>query len=104
MSNALRLETDVERVRALARAHPECIELVSVPAGASQALVADLRYPTARSRSYPSEIENRIRLRVTLPARYPFLPPVARVETPVYQPIVFPSGLVCLGSRWLPSE
>lgn len=104
MSNALRLETDVERVRALAGAHPERIELVSVPAGASQALVADLRYPTARSRSYPSEIENRIRLRVTLPARYPFLPPVASVETPVYHPNVFPSGLVCLGTRWLPSE
>ena len=104
MSNALRLETDVERVRALARAHAGRIELVSVPAGASQALVADLRYPTARSRAYPAEVETRIRLRVALPSRYPFVPPVASVETPVYHPNVFPSGLVCLGTKWLPSE
>ncbi|HSQ70521.1 MAG TPA: ubiquitin-conjugating enzyme E2 [Steroidobacteraceae bacterium] len=104
MSNALRLETDVERVRALARAHPERIGLLSVPAGASQALVVELRYPTARNRSYPAEIATCIRLRVTLPSRYPFLPPVASIETPVYHPNVFPSGLVCLGTRWLPSE
>jgi hypothetical protein len=104
MSNTLRLETDVERVRALARAHAGRIELVSVPAGASQALVADLRYPTARSRAYPAEVETRIRLRVALPSRYPFVPPVASVETPVYHPNVFPSGLVCLGTKWLPSE
>ena len=104
MSNTLRLETDVERVSALARAHAGRIELVSVPAGASQALVADLRYPTARSRAYPAEVETRIRLRVALPSRYPFVPPVASVETPVYHPNVFPSGLVCLGTKWLPSE
>ena len=104
MSNTLRLETDVERLRALARAHAGRIELVSVPAGASQALVADLRYPTARSRAYPAEVETRIRLRVALPSRYPFVPPVASVETPVYHPNVFPSGLVCLGTKWLPSE
>lgn len=104
MSNALRVETDMERVRELARAHPGRIELVSLPAGASQVLLADLRYPTARSRSYPAEIETRIRLRVMLPSRYPFLPPVASIETPVYHPNVFPSGLVCLGTKWLPSE
>ena len=41
---------------------------------------------------------------VALPERYPFVAPVATVRTPIYHPNVYPSGIICLGTRWIAAQ
>ena len=76
--------------------------LVGTPAPGR--FVLELGYATSGSRAYPAAREARTRLVIDLPARYPFQPPIATVTTPIFHPNVHPSGLVCLGAKWLPSE
>lgn len=99
-----RREADIERVRALAAGSGGRIGIVTVPAPGSPRFVLDLDYATAGSRRYPDERQPRSRLAIDLAPRHPFEPPVARVLTPIFHPNVFASGVVCQGSKWLPSE
>lgn len=59
---------------------------------------------TAGTASYPRNVQRGVGVRVSLPGRYPFEPPLAEVLTPIYHPNVFAGGRVCLGNRWMPSE
>ncbi len=104
MIDRLRLDADLGRLRSFAESEHGRLSVLSAPDAARPVLLAELRYPTAGSPRYPTETQTLSRLRVTLPARYPFQPPTASVETRVYHPNVFPSGAICLGTRWLPSE
>ena len=63
-----------------------------------------MRYATAGTDRYPAERRDQIRIELSLPARYPFQPPLAAVQTPVWHPNVFVSGTICLGTKWSPSE
>lgn len=101
---ASRREADIERVRALAAASAGRLGIVALPAPGSPRFVLDLDYATAGSRRYPAEKQPRSRVAIELAARHPFEPPVARVLTPIFHPNVFASGIVCQGTKWLPSE
>ncbi len=101
---------DVERVRALALASGGQLELINhpgdrdtgQPVGPLELLV---RLPTAGNEHYPAQVLSSFRLRIELPARYPFEAPVARITGPaIFHPNVFESGVVCVGSKWLASE
>ena len=59
---------------------------------------------TAGSSRYPEVDESEIRLRIDLPARYPFERPVITVESTIFHPNVFPNGTICQGDRWLPGD
>jgi ubiquitin-protein ligase len=59
---------------------------------------------TARSSSYPKEIQNGIMVAIKLPARYPFQEPSAHIETPIFHPNVYTSGMICFGIKWLPTQ
>jgi ubiquitin-protein ligase len=104
MIDRLRLDADLDRLRAMVENEPGRIVVLSAPDVARPVLHVELRYPTAASARYPAEKQPSTRLRVTLPARYPFQPPTASIETRIYHPNVFPSGVICLGTKWLPSE
>ncbi|MBI4754871.1 MAG: hypothetical protein HY778_05475 [Betaproteobacteria bacterium] len=101
---ALRLAADQQRLDALAAASGGRVMVLAAPAAHSPRLEVLLRYPTAAGPDYPVRRSEESRLAVSLGARYPFQPPVATFLTPVFHPNVFPSGVVCLGARWLPSE
>lgn len=104
MSNAIRLQADLQRLRALAAASGEMIMLPGRPTTASGQLDLELRYATARSERYPADVTRQTRVRIALSSRYPFAPPTATVLTPIWHPNVFAAGVICLGTRWLPSE
>jgi ubiquitin-protein ligase len=104
MTNPIRLQADHERLRALAVASAGMIELLEGPTAAAPQAKVELRYAIARSERYPADVTRQTRLRISLPDRYPFQPPVAAVLTPVWHPNVFPSGTICLGTKWLASE
>jgi hypothetical protein len=104
MGSSVRLAADADRLRALAAASGGRIGLVALPAPGSPRFVLDLGFVTAGSSRYPAERRTTTRLVIDLPARYPFMPPAATLATPIFHPNVYPSGLVCLGTKWLPSE
>ncbi|MGP8070587.1 MAG: hypothetical protein ACLP5V_11920 [Candidatus Bathyarchaeia archaeon] len=47
---------------------------------------------------------NSHRVLVKLPANYPIGQPYAEMLTPLFHPHVFPSKVMCIGRKWLPSE
>lgn len=104
MTSALRLSSDVARLATLASSSGGRIVLERLPEPASPSLVLKLLYETAGSKDYPTRRQSPTRLKISLPERYPFQPPVASVQSPIFHPNVYPSGVICLGTKWLPSE
>ncbi|MGH1359183.1 MAG: ubiquitin-conjugating enzyme E2 [Burkholderiaceae bacterium] len=99
-----RREADLIRLRAMAGASAGQLSLTHAdPDG--RRLQFTLRLPTAGTAAYPGTVQPESRFEVSLPARYPFEAPTARMNgTPILHPNVFESGVICVGSRWNPSE
>jgi len=104
MANSVRVSADIDRMRALAAAARGKVELMALPAPGAPRFVLELGYATAASARYPADRRTTTRLVIDLPARYPFMPPAATITTSIFHPNVFPSGLVCLGQKWIASE
>lgn len=104
MTSPIRLQSDLERLQALATSSSGRIVLLSGPSAACPVATVELRYATAGSDRYPVERREQTRIGISLPARYPFQPPSAAVQTPIWHPNVFASGTICLGTRWSPTE
>jgi len=104
MTSPIRLQADHDRLFALAAASAGMIALIEGPTVAAPQAKVELRYAMARSARYPTDVARQTRLVISLPDRYPFQPPTATVVTQVWHPNVFPSGAICLGTRWLASE
>ena len=100
----MRREVDVERVRTLAAASAGRVGVVAVPTPGRARFLLDLAVATVGSPAYPRERRTTSRVAIDLAPRHPFAPPMATVLTPVFHPHVFPSGLVCIGAKWLPGE
>jgi len=99
-----RRHVDVERVRLLAAASGGRIGVVTLPVAGRPRFVLDLGFATAASSRYPEVRQPSSRIAIDLAPRHPFLPPVTTVLTPIFHPHVFASGVVCIGSKWLPGE
>lgn len=99
-----RRNADLARLRTMAGASGGQLEIVEVsPDG--RRLQFRLNLPTAGSAAYPKQVQPHSGFEVSLPARYPFEAPTARMTgTPILHPNVFESGVICVGSRWNPSE
>ena len=104
MTSALRLRADAELLQALAAAAPDRVAFEVLPSEARAEFVAAFTCITAGSSRYPAKQESRVLVHVALPERYPFQAPVATVRTPIFHPNVFPSGVICLGTRWVAAE
>jgi len=102
-SRSVRRQADAERLRALAAASGGRIRVLEDGRNRPQYIV-DLAYVTAGSSGYPLSKQSTSRLTIDVGARYPFQPPVATIVSPIFHPNVFPSGVVCLGAKWLASE
>jgi ubiquitin-protein ligase len=63
-----------------------------------------LAYRTAPSREYPRSVQNKTHLQIELLRRYPIEEPKATIKTPIFHPNVYRSGLICLGTKWLPTH
>ena len=104
MTSPIRLQSDLERLRVMAADSGGRIVLLAGPSAASPYASLELRYATAGSDRYPVERRELTRISLSLPARYPFQPPMAAVQTPIWHPNVFASGTICLGTKWSPTE
>ena len=103
-AHALRREADLARLRELAALSGGRIGLLETPSRAGRPIRLSIRCRTAASDSYPQAAQEGVTLRIDLPSRYPFERPVLTVESRIFHPNVFASGVVCQGEKWLPGE
>ena len=103
-AHALRREADIARLRELALESGGRIELLETPSHAGRPIRLAIRCRTAASEAYPQARQEGVTLRIDLPSRYPFERPVLTVESRIFHPNVFASGVVCQGDKWLPGE
>jgi len=103
-AHALRREADLARLRELALESGGRIELLETPSRAGRPFRLAIRCRTAASERYPQASQDGVTLRIDLPSRYPFERPVLTVESRIFHPNVFASGVVCQGDKWLPGE
>jgi hypothetical protein len=103
-AHALRREADLARLRELALQSGGRVELLETPARAGRPIRLAIRCRTAGSNGYPQAHQDGVTLRIDLPSRYPFERPVLTVESRIFHPNIFASGVVCQGDKWLPGE
>lgn len=103
-TQALRRAADLDRLAALARASGGRVRVLDGPTMVGHPIRLHFDVVTAGGPPYPAQSQRGVTLRIDTPARYPFERPVVTVESPVFHPNVFPSGVVCQGQQWLPSE
>ena len=108
MPNArdLRLQADYEQVRALARRSGGRLTLDSTRGRPPDEYVVTYHCRTIETlRDGKPVYRATSRVRIKLPARYPLpsAPPVCELQTPVFNPHVYPNRVVCMGS-WQTSE
>ena len=103
-AGAERRREDLVRVETLCAASAGRLLLVSRNGNPPTELTLELACRTAGASDYPARAVERTRLHVSFPARYPFQAPVVHVSPVTLHPNVYPSGVVCLGFTWLPTE
>ena len=100
----LRREADIARLQELARQSGGRVELLDASARVGRPIRIALHCRTAASNAYPQSQQDGVTLRVDLPSRYPFERPVLTVESRIFHPNIFASGVICQGDKWLPAE
>jgi hypothetical protein len=103
-AHTLRREADIARLRDLAAQSAGRLELLDTPARSGKPIRLAFRCRTAASSAYPQSHQDGVTLRIDLPSRYPFERPVLTVESRIFHPNVFASGVICQGEKWLAGE
>ena len=103
-AHALRREADLARLRELALQSKGRLSLLDTPARSGRPIRLAIACRTAGSSEFPQAARDGVTLRIDLPARYPFERPVLTVESPIFHPNIFASGVICQGDKWLPGE
>ena len=103
-AHALRREADLARLHELAAQSAGRLELLEDAVRPGRPIRLAVHCRTAASAAYPQAHQAGVRLRIDLPSRYPFERPVLTVESPIFHPNIFASGVICQGDKWLPAE
>ena len=103
-ARAERRRQDLEKLRALAERSSSRISLEAHRGSPMNQVELLLLFRTAPSDEYPRRVLSETRLHLQLAARYPFEEPIATLSPVVFHPNVYPSGRICLGARWLPTD
>ena len=103
-AGAERRRMDLARFETLAAASSGRVALISRYGDPPTEVTIELALRTAGSHAYPASAVDRTRARISLPARYPFEAPVVHLAPVTFHPNVYPSGLVCLGFKWVATE
>lgn len=101
---ARRRNMDLEKLKRLRAQHPKIIRRLTVAGNPPSRIRVYLDMPTAGSEAYPHVIQNSVDMEIRLPAEYPTSPPQVYIMSPIWNPNVWDSGLVCIGPIWIPTE
>lgn len=99
-----RIAQDLQKFSSLSAQTDGRVRVVGTAGNPTRRIDVELHYRTAPSRDYPRKVQEVTTVRIELMSRYPFVEPSAVITTPIFHPNVFPSGKICLGTKWLPSQ
>ena len=98
-AHALRREADLVRLRELASRSGGRLAVLEAPERGGRPVRLAVKCRTAGSDAYPQASQDGVTLRIDLPARYPFERPVLTVESRIFHPNIFASGVICQGDK-----
>ena len=101
--NARRQE-DVAKLKALELATHGRIRLVGHSGSPISKIALKFFVRTAGNDKYPMKTISEVDAAIQLGARYPFEEPAVSISTKVFNPNIYTSGRVCLGSKWIATE
>ena len=97
-----RRRQDLASLHALQRKYPSVLQVAETSGPPVHWVRLWVTVPTAADNRFPSWQRASTSVVLTLPARYPFEPPTVTVEQPMWNPNVFPCGILCWGKQWQP--
>lgn len=100
----LRRQSDRNLIEALQKRSAGQLEILSAFDQQAKQLRLRAMLPSSKNVDYPEERAAHIAFTINFPARYPFEPPTAKVDAPIYHPNVFANMTICLGTQWSISE
>ena len=100
----LRRQEDIFKIRALVSEFQGVLSVTRTVGNPVALVELQIKLETARNNYFPLEKQFDNVVQFELPTRYPFDPPVVKVTTPIWNPNIFPSGLICLGQKWIPTH
>jgi hypothetical protein len=95
---------DVRKLYSLEAQYGGLLRVPEVAGEPPHLLRLRLAIPTARAATFPLDRQAASELLIELPEAYPFQEPRLTVTTPVFNPNVYASGVVCHGVTWMPTE
>jgi len=95
----IRRRADLEGLRALERRMPTLMEIRGYAGRPINRFDLVFRIKTPVDRRFPKRRREVCRVSLDIPCRYPFEPAQIEVVDQIYNPHVFPSGLLCAGWR-----
>jgi Ubiquitin-conjugating enzyme len=103
-AHANRRQADIAKLHELEREFRGVVSITHT-SGDPVALVGlELKLKTARNAHFPDQVQLSNAVQIELLARYPFEPPRVTVTTPIWNPNIYPSGVICLGQQWIPTH
>jgi ubiquitin-protein ligase len=100
----IRRDEDVAKLKALEHRTGGKIRVLKTNGNPISVIDIQIEVRTSSDASYPQKSIGTVNARINLAVRYPFEAPVISLNTTVFNPNIYPSGKVCLGSKWLPTE
>lgn len=99
-----RREEDVRKLQTLCVRFAGVTEILP-PRDPSLAVIKmRLGLPTALDSTYPKAVQEQTDIKIELSQDYPFREPRVTILTPIWNPNVYPNTVVCLGTKWLPTQ
>ena len=104
--NALeaRRAEDVARLRALQARTNGRFRLLGTHGSPISEITAEIKVRTPSNSSFPRSATDVVPVHIALAPKYPFEAPSVTLRTRVFNPNVYESGRVCLGSKWMATE
>jgi ubiquitin-protein ligase len=100
-----RLQADYNKLQKLAAESGGTLRIIQTSGVPPVQYIIEYKCP-GLARDAAGRINKRYehRIQIDLGLAYPIEKPAARMLTPAFNPHVFTTGAVCLGSRWAPTE
>jgi len=105
-AHASRRQADIAKLLELQTEFRGFVSITRTAGNPVTSVELEIKVKTARNSRFPEETQVSNAVRIELPARYPLEPPTVKITSPIYNPNVFPSGLICLGElreHWNPT-
>ena len=99
-----RREEDIKKLKKLAEEHPGVINILDISGNPISCIRLRIRLRTAANSDYPQQVQEFTDIRIDLSSDYPRIEPKATVLTKVWNPNIYASGQICMGSKWMVTE